>query len=299
MAVTKIYEKAIEKLLLIAAAVAMVSVALITVFVFMNGLPIIADYGVIDFLFGSKWRPSSGSYGILSLIAGTVSVTGLALLIGVPTGVASAIFLADVLHKKAAAMFKFAIELLAGIPSVVYGFFGMIVVVPLVKRTFLPIIQHFDPEATTTGFSILAGGIVLAIMILPTVVSISENAISSVPHEYREASYAIGANKRETATHVLIPAAKSGILASIILGMGRAIGETMAVLMITGNVALIPKSILDPVATLTGTIALEMGYADATHQQALFAVGIVLFCIIFILNIVARFVVSRMGAASK
>jgi len=283
--------------LLIAAAVAMVSVALITVFVFMNGLPAMAEQGFMSFLFGDRWRPGNGLYGILPLTVGTLTVTGLALLIGVPTGVASAIFLADILHKKAAGIFKFAIELLAGIPSVVYGFFGLIVVVPMVKRIFLPIIQRFDPEATTTGFSILAGGIVLAIMILPTVVSLSENAISAVPHEYREASYAIGANKRETAMFVLVPAAKSGILASIILGMGRAIGETMAVLLITGNVALIPNSILDPVATLTGTIALEMGYADATHQQALFAVGIVLFCIIFLLNIIARFVASRMGTA--
>ena len=293
----KLYERAIEKLLLIAAAASMVSVALITIFVFMNGLPAMAEQGFVEFLFGDRWRPGNGLFGIMPLVAGTLAVTGLALLIGVPTGVASAIFLADVLHKKAAGFFKFAIELLAGIPSVVYGFFGLIVVVPMVKRTFLPVIQYFDPEATTTGFSILAGGIVLAIMILPTVVSLSENAISAVPHEYREASFAIGANKRETATHILVPAAKSGILASIILGMGRAIGETMAVLLITGNVALLPKSILDPVATLTGTIALEMSYADASHQQALFAVGIVLFCIIFILNICARFVASRMGTA--
>ncbi|MCL1894978.1 MAG: phosphate ABC transporter permease subunit PstC [Clostridiales bacterium] len=295
----RIYERAIEKLLQIAAAVAMVSVALITVFVFMNGLPAIADIGLGDFLFGDRWRPSNGVYGILPLICGTLSVTGLALLIGVPTGVASAVFLADIIPKKLAAFFKFAIELLAGIPSVVYGLFGLIVVVPMVKKVFLPVMQRFDPEATTTGLSILAGGIVLAIMILPTVVSLSENAISSVPHEYREASYAIGANKRETASFVLIPAAKSGILASVILGMGRAIGETMAVLLITGNTALIPKSILDPVATLTGTIAMEMGYADAKHQQALFAVGIILFLIIFILNIVARSVVSRMGAGGK
>ena len=295
----KLYERAIEKLLLAAAAAAMVSVALITIFVFMNGLPIIAHYGLADFLFGVRWRPTGGYYGILPLVAGTLSVTGLALLIGVPTGIASAVFLADVLHKKAAALFKFAIELLAGIPSVVYGFFGLIVVVPMVKKVFMPAVQRIDPDATTTGFSILAGGLVLAIMILPTVVSLSENAISSVPADYREASYAIGANRRETAVHVLIPAAKSGILASIILGMGRAIGETMAVLLITGNVALLPKSVLDPVATLTGTIALEMGYADATHQQALFAVGIVLFCIIFILNIVARFVASKMGVADR
>lgn len=295
----KLYEKAIEKLLLVAAAAAMVSVALITIFVFMRGVPIIAEYGLTDFLFGGRWRPSNEIYGILPLICGTLAVTGLALLIGVPTGIASAVFLSDILPKKAAGLFKFAIELLAGIPSVVYGFFGMIVVIPLVKSLFLPIARVFDSEANTTGYSILSGGIVLAIMILPTVVSLSENAISAVPQDYREASYAMGANKRETAMYVLIPAAKSGVLASVILGMGRAIGETMAVLMITGNTALIPGSIMDPVATLTGTIALEMGYADATHQQALFAVGIVLFCIIFILNIIARTVASRMGTAGR
>ena len=299
MPATKLYERAIEKLLLVAAAVAMVSVALITVFVFANGMPAIAASGPGDFLLGAKWRPTAGSYGILPLICGTLSVTGLALLLGVPTGIASAVFLADMLHKKAAALFKFAIELLAGIPSVVYGFFGLIVIVPMVKKTFLPAMQLFDRQAASNGFSIMAGGIVLAIMILPTVVSLSENAISSVPGDYREASYAIGAGRRETAIHVLIPAAKSGILASIILGMGRAIGETMAVLLITGNVAMIPKTILDPAATLTGTIALEMGYADAAHQQALFAVGIVLFCIIFVLNIAARFIASRMGSAGR
>ncbi|MCL2111360.1 MAG: phosphate ABC transporter permease subunit PstC [Clostridiales bacterium] len=277
----------------------MVSVALITVFVFMNGLPSMVEHGFMEFLLGDRWRPTNGLFGILPLVVGTLCVTGLALLIGVPTGVASAVFLSDILPKKPAAVFKFAIELLAGIPSVVYGFFGLIIIVPMVKRIFLPILQVFDPEATTTGFSIMAGGLVLAIMILPTVVGLSENAISAVPSDYREASLAIGANKRETAMRVLVPAAKSGILASIILGMGRAIGETMAVLLITGNVALLPGSILDPVATLTGTIALEMSYADAGHQQALFAVGIVLFCIIFILNIIARFVASRMGVGGK
>jgi phosphate transport system permease protein len=153
----------------------------------------------------------------------------------------------------------------------------------------------WDPDAHTTGLSILSGAIILAVMILPTIVSLSENAISSVPAEYREASLALGANKRQTITGVLIPAARSGILASIILGMGRAIGETMAILLITGNVAVLPKSLLDPVATLTGTIAMEMSYAGASHQQALFAVGIILFIIIMLLNAVAQGVSKRMG----
>jgi phosphate transport system permease protein len=232
-------------------------------------------------------------------VCGTLSVTGLALLIGIPTGVACAVFLSEVLPKRAAAVFKFSVELLAGIPSVVYGFFGLIVVVPLVREIALPLWQKVNPDAGTAGFSILAGGLILAVMILPTIVSLSENAISSVPGEYREASLALGGNRRETVTHILLPAAKSGVITSVILGMGRAIGETMAVLLITGNVAMIPGSALDPAATLTGTIALEMGYADGGHQQALFAVGVVLFCIIFILNLIAQAIAGRMGAAAK
>ena len=292
---TKIYEKSIEKLILLAALTATVSVFLITVFIFKNGLPIISEIGLKGFLFGTEWKPGNGLYGILPLIAGTLSVTFTALILGIPTGIACAVFLSEIIADKPAKGFKFAIELLAGIPSVIYGFFGLKIIVPMIRETILPIVQFFDPGAKTTGLSVLAGGIILAIMILPTIVSLSENAISAVPIEYKEASLAIGANKRETIMKVLIPAARSGIIASVILGMGRAVGETMAVLLITGNVALLPKSILDPVATLTGTIALEMGYADFTHQQALFAVGIVLFFVIMILNLIAQFTAKRMG----
>jgi phosphate transport system permease protein len=162
-----------------------------------------------------------------------------------------------------------------------------------------PVWQRLVPEAETTGFSVLAGGLVLAIMILPTIVSLSENALSAVPIEYREASLAIGANRSETTLRVIVPAARSGILASVILGMGRAIGETMAVLLITGNVALIPKSVFDPAATLTGTIALEMGYAGEEHRQALYAVGIVLFCFIFLLNLAARTFAKKAGGRGR
>lgn len=294
----RLYEKLVEKLILLAALTATISVLLITIFIFKSGLPIIMEYGIKDFLFSSEWKPGNGEYGILSLTAGTLSVTFTALIIGIPTGIASAIFLSEILAKRPSKMFKFAIELLAGIPSVVYGFFGIKVIVPLVRTTLLPVAQFFDPDASTTGLSILTGGIILAVMILPTIVSLSENAISSVPIEYKEAALASGANKRETLTKVVIPAAKSGIIASVILGMGRAVGETMAVLLVTGNVAMIPTSILDPVATLTGTIALEMGYADPTHQRALFAVGIVLFFIIMILNILAQLTARRMEATS-
>lgn len=291
----KAYEKVIEKLILISAVVATISVALITIFIFQAGLPVLAQYGVFNFIFGTTWSPTNGSYGILPLIAGTLSVTLGALVIGIPTGIACAIFLSEILPKGMARAFKSAIELLAGIPSVVYGFFGLVVIVPAIRNFVLPILQIFDPKANATGFSILAGAIILAIMILPTIVSLSENSISAVPKEFKEASLALGANKMETIIRVLIPAAKSGILSSIILGMGRAIGETMAVLLITGNMAKMPGSILDPVATLTGTIAMEMGYATPTHQQALFAVGIILFVIIMLLNIIAQFSMRGLG----
>lgn len=291
----KTYEKIIEKIILISAIVATISVALITVFIFQSGLPVLAEYGVFEFIFGTTWSPTNGNYGILPLIIGTLSVTLGALIIGVPTGIACAIFLSEILPKKWAKAFKSAIELLAGIPSVVYGFFGLVVLVPAIRNYVLPIYQIFDPEASATGFSILAGAVILAIMILPTIVSISENSITAVPKEFKEASLALGANKMETIMRVLIPAAKSGILSSIILGMGRAIGETMAVLLITGNMAKIPGSMMDPVATLTGTIAMEMGYASPTHQQALFAVGIVLFVIIMLLNIIAQFSMRGLG----
>lgn len=284
----KVYEKIIEKLIIVCAIVSTISVVLITIFIFKSGLPILLKYGVIDFIFGSTWSPTNGHYGILPLIAGTLSVTLGALIIGVPMGIASAIILSEILPVRIARIFKSAIELLAGIPSVVYGFFGLIVLVPAIRTLILPIVQLVDPKATTTGFSLFAGAVILAIMILPTIVSISENAIKAVPREFREASLALGANKMETIVRVIIPAAKSGIIASIILGMGRAIGETMAVILITGNMPKVPGGVLDSVATLTGTIAMEMGYADPTHQQALFAVGIILFLIIMVLNAIAQ-----------
>ena len=295
----KTYEKIIERLILLSAVVATISVALITLFIFRTGLPVLADYGVFNFIFGTVWSPTNGSYGILPLIIGTLSVTIGALVIGIPTGLACAVFLSEVLPKRPAKAFKSAIELLAGIPSVVYGFFGLVVLVPAIRNFILPIYRFFNPEAQATGFSILAGAVILAIMILPTIVSISENSITAVPKEFKEASLALGANKMETIVRVLIPAAKSGILSSIILGMGRAIGETMAVLLITGNMAKIPGGILDPVATLTGTIAMEMSYAGPTHQQALFAVGIVLFMIIMLLNVVAQLSMRGLGGKAK
>ena len=291
-------ELVIEKIIFLCAAASTISVALITFFIFKSGLPVLTEYGVLNFILGDSWKPTAGQYGILSLLAGTIWVTVGALIIGVPTGIACALFLAKILPPKPARLFKSAIELLAGIPSVVYGFFGLVILVPAIREYILPIWQIFNKEATTTGFSILAGAIILAIMILPTIVSLSENAISAVPSEYEEASLALGATKRETITKVILPAAKSGIFSSVILGMGRAIGETMAVLLITGNMPKVPTGALDSAATLTGTIAMEMSYAGPQHQQALFAIGIILFVIIMVLNSIAQITMKRMGGVS-
>lgn len=284
-----------EKIILICAAVSIAAVALITIFIFSSGFPVLKDYGLLNFIFGKNWSPTSGSYGIFPLIIGTLGVTIGALIIGIPTGVGCAIFLAEIVKERPAKIFKSAIELLAGIPSVVYGFFGLAVIVPAIRDIFLPMLRKIDPDASTSGFSVLAGAVILAIMILPTIVSMSENAIKAVPLEFREASLALGADKRETITKVIVPAAKSGIFSSIILAMGRAIGETMAVLLITGNVPKIPGGPLDSAATLTGTIAMEMSYATPEHQSALFAIGIILFVIIVILNSIAQAIMKKFG----
>lgn len=291
----KTREKIIEKIILICAAVSIAAVALITIFIFSSGFPVLKDYGLLNFIFGKNWSPTSGSYGILPLIIGTLGVTIGALIIGIPTGVGCAVFLAEIVKERPAKIFKSAIELLAGIPSVVYGFFGLAVIVPAIRDIFLPMLRKIDPDASTSGFSVLAGAVILAIMILPTIVSMSENAIKAVPLEFREASLALGADKRETITKVIVPAAKSGIFSSIILAMGRAIGETMAVLLITGNVPKIPGGPLDSAATLTGTIAMEMSYATPEHQSALFAIGIILFVIIVILNSIAQAIMKKFG----
>lgn len=291
----KTRERIIEKVIMISAAVSAAAVVLITIFIFSSGFPVLREYGVMNFVLGTDWSPTGGSYGILPLIAGTMGVTAGALIIGVPAGVGCAVYMAEMANKRTAKIFKSAIELLAGIPSVVYGFFGLAIIVPAIRDYLLPLLQKIDGDITASGFSILAGSLVLAIMILPTIVSMSENAIRAVPHEFREASLALGADRRETITKVLVPAAKSGIFSSIILAMGRAIGETMAVLLITGNVPKVPTNLLDPAATLTGTIVMEMSYADPEHQSALFAIGIVLFVIIVILNSIAQALMKRFG----
>jgi phosphate ABC transporter permease protein PstC len=274
-------DKIAEKLLLFIALSAILSLLLITFFIFQQGIPLIFKAGLGNF-FALKWAPTRGGFGILSMIVGSLMVTAGALAVGIPFGLAGAIFLAEFSSKTIQKTLKPIIELLAGIPSVVYGFIGIVILVPFIRETF-----------GGPGFSVLAASIILGIMILPTIVSISYDALLAVPNTYREGSYALGATKWQTIVMVLLRAARSGIVAGIILGMGRAIGETMAVIMIAGNALKVPGSILDSVRTLTSTIALELGYAAGDHRAALFACGSILFLIIIVLNIVAIRITSR------
>ena len=258
------------------------ALALITIFIIVQGAPIIAEVGVLNFIFGMTWAPSQGEFGIFPMIIGSLSVTLGAIIIGVPIGICCSIFLSEFAPAAMRNMFRPAIQLLAGIPSVVYGFWGLIFVVPLI-RDYLG----------GPGLSILSGSIILRIMILPTVITISESSILALPPQFKEGALALGATHWQTIRSVMLPAAKSGIVAAVILGIGRALGETMAVIMVLGNAVAVPKSVLDPVRTLTTNIGIEMGYAAGEHRHALFATGIVLFIIIMILNSIAQYIVKR------
>lgn len=271
------------RLSLLMIALSAISVlAIITVFIFEQGTPIMFRYGFRSFLLGQDWYPSEKSFGLLPMIVGSLMVTFGALVIGVPLGLASAIFLTEFSHRRLARILKPVIELLAGIPSVVYGFIGLMFLVPFIRDKF-----------GGPGLSVLAASVILGIMILPTVISIAIDSIRAVPDSYREGSIALGATRWQTVRMVVLPAARSGIIAGIILGMGRAIGETMAVIMVAGNAADIPGSILAPVRTLTSNIALEMAYASGEHREALFATGVILFIIIMILNTIANVTSAR------
>jgi len=289
----KVKERVYEKILLVSAFVSVITIILIGGFIFKEGLPIIGKVGLFKFLLGREWHPTEGEFGIFPMIVGTFAVTFGALILGVPLGVATAIFLAEFAPPWVSRIVRPAVELLAGIPSVVYGLFGMVIINQVlmnIERTYLA--NLLRPEYQR-GYSVLSASIILAIMILPTVINISEDAIRSVPHEYKEASLALGATQWQTIYKVLLPAAISGIIAAIVLGMGRALGETMAVIMVAGNTVAIPDSIFAPVRTLTGNIAIEMGYAAGDHVKALFATGIVLFVIIMALNTLATAVAKR------
>ncbi len=271
----------IEKIIFLCGITSILFVILIFIFLLKEGLALFKTVSVLKFLFGDKWYPISEppEFGILPLILGSFLVTLGAALISIPLGVACAVYIAEVAPKKLKELLKIGIEFLAAIPSVVLGFIGMATLVPWIKKIFdIP-----------TGLSALSGSIMLAFMALPTIVSIAEDALYSVPKTYKEAALALGATQWQTIHRVLLPAASRGILAAVMLGIGRVIGETMAVMMVTGNAPIIPKSILQPVRTLTATIAAEMGetVVGSEHYFALFSIGIVLFVISFIINVSA------------
>lgn len=257
----------------IAACTSILAVLLICAFLFANGIPAIQEIGALDFLLGQKWKPANNLYGILPFILGSIYVTAGSIAIGVPIGILTSVFMAKYCPQKIYKPLKAATELLAGIPSVVYGFFGMMVLIPLVRQ-----IPHCK------GNVMLTACILLGIMILPTIIGTTETAIRSVPESYYEGALALGATKERSLFTVILPAAKSGVLTGIVLGIGRAIGETMAVIMVAGNQTRMPDGLLKGVRTLTANIVLEMGYAADLHREALIATAVVLFVFILLIN---------------
>ena len=273
--ISKLKEKIMEIVFFITACVSILSLILICIFMFANGVPAIREIGLMKFLLGRDWSPSNipPSFGIFPMILGSLYVTGGAILLGVPIGILTAIYLAKFCPEKHHKFLKSAVNLMAGIPSIVYGFFGLIVLVPVTREIF-----------GGTGNSILTASILLAIMILPTIISLSESAIRAVPEDYYEGAIALGATHERAVIFAMLPAAKSGVMSSIVLGIGRAIGETMAVVMVAGNQARMPNGILKGVRTLTSNIVIEMGYAADLHREALIGTGVVLFVFILIIN---------------
>jgi len=272
---------------LISASLSFVVLLGIAVFTFRESLPALTQIGLLDFLFGTGWRPTNGKFGILPMIVGSVTVTAGALLLAIPLGVGCAILLAEVAPHRVRQFLRPAVELLVGIPSVVYGLVGLVLIVPLIRQIGGP------------GFSVVAGVIVLTAMILPTIVSISEDSIRAVPKSHKEGALALGATHWQAIWRVLLPASRSGIAASIVLAMGRAIGEAMAMIMVMGNAVRIPASPLDPARTLAGGIAVEVGYAAGLHQSALFAIAVVLFLMIIVINSIALVMLKRGGRAQS
>lgn len=269
-------ETAMRMVFLLAALTSVLAVALICVFLFANGFPAMQKIGVPEFLLGTSWKPGNTPplFGIFPMILGSIYVTAGAVLVGVPVGVLTAVFLARFCPKRLYRILKPAVELLAGIPSVVYGFFGAVVLVPLVRELF-----------GGNGSSILTASVLLGIMILPTVAGVSESAVRAVPESYYEGALALGASHESSVFFAVLPAARSGILAGVVLGVGRAIGETMAVIMVAGNQARMPAGLLKGVRTMTANIVLEMGYAADLHREALIATAVVLFVFILIINL--------------
>ena len=278
----KLKEQMMQIVFLISASISILAVALICIFIFINGIPAMAEVGIFRFLSGTQWKPSNDIYGIFPMILGSLYVTAGAIIIGVPIGILTAVFMARFCPQKLYRIIKPSVDLLAGIPSVVYGFFGLMVIVPFI-RDYLG----------GSGSSMLAASVILGIMILPTIVNVSEAAIRAVPESYYEGSLALGATHERSVFFTVVPAAKSGIMAGVILGVGRAIGETMAVVMVAGNQAVIPSGILKGLRTLTTNIVLEMGYAADLHRGALIATAAVLFVFILIINLTFSFIKRR------
>ena len=271
----KVKEKIMEYVFLLTAVISILAVALICVFLFANGIPAMQEIGFFNFLTGTEWRPGNKIFGILPMILGSLYVTGGALIIGVPIAILMSIFMARFCPQKIYKFLKPIVDLLAGIPSIVYGFFGLVVLVPFIRENV----------ENCRGQSILTAAILLGIMILPTIIGAAEPAIRAVDASFYEGALALGATHERSVFSVIVPAANSGILAAVILGVGRALGETMAVMMIVGNQPRVPDSILQGVRTLTTNIVLEMGYATDLHREALIATGVVLFVFILIINL--------------
>ncbi len=273
-------ENLMHAVFFVCALTSIAAVVLICVFLFANGVPAMREIGLLDFLTGAKWKPGNDIYGILPMILGSIYITAGAVVIGVPIGLLTAIFMAYYCPKKLYVLLKPCTELLAGIPSIVYGFFGIVIIVPAV-RTVAHVVFHAD----VSGSSILAASILLGIMILPTIIGVSEAALRAVPSAYYEGAVAMGARHERAVFTVMLPAAKSGVLAGVVLGIGRAIGETMAVIMVAGNQPRLTGNMLKGIRTMTANIVMEMGYATGLHREALIATGALLFVFILIINL--------------
>ncbi|MBR2627871.1 MAG: phosphate ABC transporter permease subunit PstC [Peptococcaceae bacterium] len=282
---SRIKESGMKLVFFLAACTSVLAVVLICVFLFANGIPAMGKIGVLNFLTGTQWRPSNDIYGILPMIIGSIYVTAGALIIGVPIALLTSIYMAKFCPKKLYPVFRSAINLMAGVPSIVYGFFGLVVIVPMIQ----------DMTGGSYGKGMLAASIILAIMVLPTIIGVTETAIRSVPESYYEGSLALGATHERSVFAIVFPAAKSGVMAGIVLGIGRVIGETMAVIMVAGNQPRMPEGIMEGLRTMTANIVIEMGYAADLHREALIATGVVLFVFILLINLSVSALNRRVG----
>lgn len=282
----KIRERMMHAVFFVFALTSVISVILICLFLFANGIPTIGKIGVFKFLLGNEWSPTNNppSFGILPMILGSIYITAGAIVVGVPIGLMTAVFMAEYCPAKLYKTLKPAVNLLAGIPSIIYGFFGLVVIVPAVRTVF-----------GGNGNYILTASVLLGIMILPTIINISEASIRAVPRSYYEGALALGAGHDRSVFASVLPAAKSGIMSSIVLGIGRAIGETMAVVMVAGNQARMPKGILSGIRTMTANIILEMSYSADLHREALIATGVVLFVFILLINLCFSIITNKKG----